>query len=67
MVEFAPEQSPGGLIFEDRVPHGTDGVPARKTLDVTSAGYRETLEIDRGSGDFEAYSSIEMRRVSRAE
>ena len=29
--------------------------------------YRETLEIDHGSGDFEAYSSIEMRRVGPAE
>ena len=63
--EYRPQPLEDGLVFDDRVPHGSRGVRARKRLRVRSYGYDELLEVDRGDGAFKPYARVELRRVPR--
>ena len=63
VVEYRPESMAEGLVFDDQVPHACDALRARKILRPSSLGYDETLEIDRGDGDFVPYSMIALRRT----
>lgn len=51
--------------FPDRPPgHGAGRVRARKVLRPTADGYEERLETERPDGRFEAYSILQLRRVT---
>ena len=63
VVGYRPASLAEGLVFDDQVPHGCDAHRARKILRPSGAGYDETLEIDRGGGDFEPYAQISLRRT----
>ena len=63
VIEYRPASMAEGLVFDDQVPHGCDALRARKILRPSSLGYDETLEIDRGEGDFVPYSKIALRRT----
>ncbi len=62
LIDYRPTPTAEGIVFDDRVPHGSDALRARKILRAKSFGYEETLEVDRGGGDFVPYASIELRR-----
>jgi len=62
MIEYRPTATDEGVAFDDRVPHGCDAERARKVLRATSAGYEETLEIDRGDGALVPWARIELQR-----
>jgi len=54
------------ISFADQLPtvHGIKIVRARKSLIPTVDGFEERLEIDRGTGRFEPYSAIILRRIA---
>ena len=62
VIDYRPVLTAGGLVFDDRVPHGVQALHARKILRATSFGYEETLEVDRGGGAFVTYAKIELHR-----
>ena len=61
-LPIRPTATDEGVAFDDRVPHGCDAERARKVLRATSAGYEETLEIDRGDGVLVPWARIELQR-----
>ena len=62
VVDYHPIPTRDGLAFDDRVPHGSQAVRARKILRARSFGYEETLELDHGDGAFVPYAQIELHR-----
>lgn len=54
------------ISFDDQPPtlHGIKIVRARKSLTPTVDGFEERLDIDRGTGHFEPYSVVTLRRVA---
>lgn len=53
-----------GVSFPDRPPgHRSTAKRVRKILRPVTAGFEEQLEVDVGTGAFETYSSILMRRI----
>ena len=62
IIEYRPTPTPDGLVFDDRVPHGSKATRARKILRARSFGYEETLEVDMGDGTFVPYAEIELHR-----
>lgn len=63
VIGLVPRATDLGIEFEDEVPHGSGAVRARKLLNATDGGYRETFEVDRGDGRFNVYASVDLRRV----
>jgi len=53
------------VTFSDRAPGHVNATAARKILTRSASGYLETLEIQRGEGEFETYSTIELSPVKR--
>ena len=51
------------VVFDDRPSAHAQIQGARKTVQPTADGFEECLEVDRGSGRFEPYYRITMRRV----
>src|SRR5262245_41816970 len=65
MREYAISRSEQRLEFADLAPgHACQLEPTRKTIQPTSEGFEEKLEVDGGQG-FVPYYTIPMRRVAR--
>ena len=62
VIDYRPIPTRDGLVFDDRVPHGSKATRARKVLRARSFGYEETLEVDLGDGAFVPYAQIELHR-----
>ena len=62
VIDYRPVATPEGLCFDDRVPHGMKAKRARKLLARTESGYEETLQVDRGDGEFVDWSKIRLER-----
>ena len=63
VIDYRPVPTAGGLVFDDRVPHGVRARRARKVLRATGFGYEETLEVERDDGGFVPYAKIELHRM----
>ncbi|HMM74284.1 MAG TPA: (2Fe-2S) ferredoxin domain-containing protein [Gammaproteobacteria bacterium] len=65
--DYTVDAADGRLGFADLPPgHGDDWVRARKILQPTDFGFEERLEVDDGSGVFQPYYHVAMRRVIEA-
>ena len=62
VIDYRPTPTRDGLVFDDRVPHGSRATRARKVLRARSFGYEETLEVDLGDGAFVPYAKIDLHR-----
>ncbi len=63
VIDYRPTSTADGLVFDDRVPHGSEALRARKILRANSFGYEETFELDHGDGAFVPYARIELSRT----